>query len=371
MASSKYTQGATTSPHIQGLGNFEIYIKSTSSFLYFFSNAFEGSIDNVSVKEYLGQEVVPDSGCGSWLFEPQSTNLVTYSEDFSQSFWTKQASVTLDKGYLAPDGTYNATKISGVIGSSYVVSQGGILSSSSTKSIWAKTTSGTGVIHLGANQNQSNASFTVTNEWQRFEVTGTTTDVYAVDFRNASTTLSEVLVWGAQGENLSYATSYIPTDGSSVTRNQDVCTNGGSLASINSTEGTLYAELAVLSDDGTGKVISLNSGSFNNRVQIGYTSVSNQITAIVQSNNVFSFNVIFTTDTTQINKIAIRYSLNDFSFWVNGVEVAADTNGNTPIGLNSLDFNVSNVANFFGKTKAVAVWKEALSDSELTELTTI
>ena len=72
-------------------------------------------ITNVSVKEYLGQEVVPDSGCGSWLFEPQSTNLITYSEDFSQSFWTKQASVTLDKGYLAPDGTYNATKISGVI----------------------------------------------------------------------------------------------------------------------------------------------------------------------------------------------------------------------------------------------------------------
>ena len=35
-----------------------------------------GSIDNVSVKEYLGQEVVPDSGCGSWLLEPQSTNLV-------------------------------------------------------------------------------------------------------------------------------------------------------------------------------------------------------------------------------------------------------------------------------------------------------
>ena len=55
--------------------------------------------------------------------------------------------------------------------------------------------------------------FTITNEWQRFEVTGTTTDVYAVDFRNASTTLSEVLVWGAQGENLSYATSYIPTNG--------------------------------------------------------------------------------------------------------------------------------------------------------------
>ena len=40
--------------------------------------AFIGSIDNVSVKEYLGQEVVPDSGCGHWLWEPQSTNLITH-----------------------------------------------------------------------------------------------------------------------------------------------------------------------------------------------------------------------------------------------------------------------------------------------------
>ena len=40
-------------------------------------------IDNVSVKEYLGQEVVPDSGCGSWLWEPQSTNLFLQSEIFT------------------------------------------------------------------------------------------------------------------------------------------------------------------------------------------------------------------------------------------------------------------------------------------------
>ena len=334
---------------------------------------FIGSIDNVSVKEYLGQEVVPDSGCGSWLFEPQSTNLVTYSEDFSQSFWTKQASVTLDKGYLAPDGTYNATKISGVIGSSYVVSQGGILSSSSTKSIWAKTTSGTGVIHLGANQNQSNASFTVTNEWQRFEVTGTTTDVYAVDFRNASTTLSEVLVWGAQGENLSYATSYIPTNGEAngVTRNQDVCTNGGSLASINSTEGTLYAEIAALSL-GSSASLGLNDGSGANRVLI-LLQGNGDIRGFVASNNTIVFDEIYSgISTLNNNKVAVSYKLNQFSLWINGTKRFTDTIGNAPIGLNQLDFdNGSGASNFFGKTKALAVWKEALSDEELTELTTI
>ena len=338
----------------------------TMSIFSIMQNAeYMATIDNVSVKEYLGQEVVPDSGCGSWLFEPQSTNLVTYSEDFSQSFWTKQASVTLDKGYLAPDGTYNATKISGVIGSSYVVSQGGILSSSSTKSIWAKTTSGTGVIHLGANQNQSNASFTVTNEWQRFEVTGTTTDVYAVDFRNASTTLSEVLVWGAQGENLSYATSYIPTNGEAngVTRNQDVCTNGGSLASINSTEGTLYFEGSALANDGTTRIISLSDGTTANRVNL-FFDTSNTLRAFITGVPSIATAAVITDN----NKVALKFKSGDISVWLNGTEVATSTSTISLSGLSNLSFNQVGSSPFYGKTKALAVWKEALSDEELTEL---
>ena len=350
--------------------NPTFYIKGNNT------NGEVSYIDNVSVKEYLGQEVVPDSGCGSWLWEPQTTQLVPYSEDFSQSFWTKQASVTLDKGYLAPDGTYNATKISGVIGSSYVVSQGGILSSSSTKSIWAKTTSGTGVIHLGANQNQSNASFTVTNEWQRFEVTGTTTDVYAVDFRNASTTLSEVLVWGAQGENLSYATSYIPTNGEAngVTRNQDVCTNGGSLASINSTEGVLYAEIAALANDGTNRAISINNGGLSDYLFFRYRN-NNQFQVIFRANNNNVVNEIHTlSNNLDFNKIAFSYKLNEFKLFINGLQIGSTITSGAVFGttINSLDFDEFNGTNkFFGKTKAVAVWKEALSDEELTELTTI
>ena len=50
---------------------------ANGNFLFRAINGAIFSVDNVSVKEYLGQEVVPDSGCGSWLLEPQSTNLVT------------------------------------------------------------------------------------------------------------------------------------------------------------------------------------------------------------------------------------------------------------------------------------------------------
>ena len=78
-------------------------------------------IDNVSVKEYLGQEVVPDSGCGSWLFEPQSTNLFTYSEDFSQSVWNKTNCTIISNNSISPNGTQNADKLveNNIINSSF------------------------------------------------------------------------------------------------------------------------------------------------------------------------------------------------------------------------------------------------------------
>ena len=60
------------------------------------------------------------------------------------------------------------------------------------------------------------------------------------------------------------------------------------------------------------------------------------------------------------------------SDWIDGVEVATDPSGNTPIGMNKVSFNAGgNTLPFFGKTKCLAVWKETLTDTELAELTTI
>jgi len=60
--------------------------------------------------------------------------------------------------------------------------------------------------------------------------------------------------------------------------------------------------------------------------------------------------------------------------WIDGVEVATDTSGNTFSAntLNELTFTRGDAAqNFFGETKCLAVWKEALTDTQLAELTTI
>ena len=52
------------------------------------------SIDNVSVKEYITATNTPrldySTGAEAFLLEPQSTNLITQSELFSDSSWTKQ-----------------------------------------------------------------------------------------------------------------------------------------------------------------------------------------------------------------------------------------------------------------------------------------
>ena len=61
---------------------------------------------------------------------------------------------------------------------------------------------------------------------------------------------------------------------------------------------------------------------------------------------------------TDIVKIAVTWKLNEFKLYLNGSLVGTDTSGNTPVGLNNLSFREPNGANpFFGKTKALAVWK--------------
>ena len=340
-------------------GDYIVYYQPNGANLVFLSNAtFNGSIDNVSVKEYLGQSVVPDSGCGSWLWEPQSTNLITYSEDFSQ--WGYSGDITVESGYLAPDGTNNAYKISGTTSA---LTLGGA-SETSTRTIYARTISGTGQANLCSFNQNTNNFFTVTEQWQRFEVNGAIatggTTFYAVDFRG-NTNLTDILIWGAQSEALSYATSYIPTNGelNGVTRNQDLCTNGGSLASINSTEGTLYFEGSTLSENtGTFRTIALSDGTTSNRVLVSYTDAANTIRLLVFRNNALQVIMDRTINATDTNKIAVKYELNEVDFWINGIKVGTDINAYMPIGLNQLSFSRGDGdLNFFGKTKALQFGK--------------
>ena len=185
---------------------------------------------------------------------------------------------------------------------------------------------------------------------------------------------SGVYIWGAMLEQQSYATSYIPTEGTIKTRNQDLCTNGGDVSLINSSEGVLYAEISALADDGNDGYISLSDGSLSNYIYIRITGVLNEVKmGVIKGGLTQASRSETLSDITQFNKIAIRYSQDLFKFYVNGALIFTDTSGDTfsSSTLDRLNFDIgtNGFNKFFGNTKALGVWKEALTDEELRSLT--
>jgi len=325
---------------------------------------------NVPRIDYTG------GGCPHILAEPQRTNTVIYSEDFSQYDTGGSTAPTLTTGQLAPDGTFTATKVSGVIGNTSIFARDES-STTASRSIYARTVSGTGTAKLMSYHGNTNNTFTITEEWQRFELTGAIatggTNFYAIDFRDYSTTLSELIIWGGQSEEATYPTSYIPTSGSTVTRNQDIFTRDGIGSLINSTEGVLFAEIAAL-NSGTGSIIiSINDGSLSNSVAIYYYSNENNVAANIFSggNSPSLVGTIPNSGTKyDFNKIALKYKSGDSTLWVNGIEVFTLGDSISLTGLNKISFDYGNgIFPFYGKVKQLQVYDTALTDMQLIQLT--
>ena len=184
------------------------------------------------------------------------------------------------------------------------------------------------------------------------------------------------LIYGRQVEQASYVTSLIHTAGSTVTRNEDKALYAGlgTTDTFNDSEGVLFIETQALFNNNDARGININAGNGNNRVLIAYpSSASSTILGYTQSTagSGSSMSAVG-IDTTQKHKVAIKYELNNTSFWVDGVRRGLDTNVAMPVGLKQLDFtngiNV-NTAEYRGNLNAIAVYKTALADTELANLT--
>ena len=320
------------------------------------------------------------TGTEAFLLEPQSTNLIAYGEDFNDSYWSRTENTTVSlSNVLAPNGIDFAYKVSASTASAalFRVSYNPTNRLTDARSIYARTVSGTGQVRLCSFNQNTNNLFTLTEEWQRFEVNSVintaANNFYAVDFRNG-TTLTEVLIWGAQAEELPYATSYIPTSGATATRNQETCVDATPV--INGAEGTLYAEISALFEGGSSRYISLSDGTTNNRVVIELDGAAGIIVARISVGGVTQVDSLLsiTAVQTNYNKIAFKYKNNDFSVFLNGSEVFTDFSGSvfSSNTLNSLQFaNGDGNLPFHGNTKDLKYYPKALADVQLEDLTKI
>ncbi len=338
------------------------------------------------------------SGCPSLLLEPESTNLLPYSEFYGNgSGWSKLANVsTTDNAIISPDGTLNASRLT-FSGSGNNTQFYRVVSTTGSKqvlSLFIKYISGSGTglrlskssnVSYGINLEFSNNGETLTgavggsvdyfkiedygNKWFRVSVVlnWSSSDFEYNLFRYSGTGTDVYAIWGLQLEgNSSYATSYIPTpDTYSSTRLAETCNGAGTSDTFNDSSGVLMIE-ASAKNDAVSKRISISDGSFSNRISLDYTQVTNLFNLYI-SNEIIS--VVFNVETN--NKLAFKYKNNDCSLFLNGFKVGVLSSVTVPVGLDTLQFTDANETSspFYGNTKQLQYFDTTLTDSELEQLT--
>ena len=362
--------GNATGANVSENGTYTQYLNNTSSngniSLYAQSN-FNGSIDNISIVEVERNNIprldYTDGTCPVLLTEPQSTNLIPYSEDFSQ--WDTIGGTTITSNFgISPDGTQNADRVQMNTGDR-------LFESSSTPnvsfSVYAKSNSGlTHTISMRDGGGIVTYDMVITDEWQRFDIYLNTT-MSNVQFRAFEDNI-DVLMWGAQVENLPYSTSIIPTNGSISTRNKDIVNNAGTSATYNSVEGVLFAEMAALSQDANFQLGLFGTANAQLRFEFQGGTIRAQL-----YNGAYQASMSFATTLTDNHKIAFKYKENDFALWVDGVEVLTDTSGNTFSANELTKLNLTSstgiAAVMEAKLSQVQVFNTALSNFDLQNLT--
>ncbi len=276
-------------------------------------------------------------GCPSLLLEPQRTNLIGYSEYLTNfNAYSPTSSISVNAA-ISPEGVQNACEFTYTgSGNDFAYSQPTFTTTgASVFSVYMRVASGTKSVSLRTWNTGVFNAVNVTTEWQRFELnlpSALSNERIGIDNRvtyGGSATAGTIEVWGAQLEQATYATSYIPNYGTTagVTRVADACSGAGSASTFNSPAGVMYWEGSILSNTTAAGAISL-IGAGSQRVQL-YNSGSN-MNVYLEVSGVLVFSATTSgVDITTNHKYAIRWAVNDFSLWVDGVEVATASSGAT------------------------------------------
>ncbi len=319
-------------------------------------------------------------GCPSLLLEKQSTNLLTWSEQFDNAAWSKSNVTITANNTTSPDGTQNADLSTATAGGELL--QGVVLSTSTSYTFSFYVKKGTAsdakyrVYNFDAGVNvvapTSYISQTSTSDWVRVVVsfttgaTGTNYGIYLLDQTSAGT----MYFYGAQVEASSYPTSYIPTTSATATRVADACSKTGISSLIGQTEGVLFVDFEFKGYDELAKWIAfLGTGG----TYIGlYTDNVFKIVAEVANATSQFISQSFTFSVGTRYKLALAYKANDFAFYVNGTQIATDSSGTVPT-TSQFDFNYNTTANNLSSRiyNQVALFPTRLTNAELASLTTI
>lgn len=302
------------------------------------------------------------------LIEEARTNLILQSQ--FASGWTPTRSTLSANQIIAPDGTLTGAKIiEDTTANSHFISQAVTIANTTayTCTFYAKAGGRNWVTlwvtNIGTSANTyfdlqngvlgsigTGVTATITsvgNGWYRCSVTGTSISTSTIAYIGTATAnntnnvagdgFSGVYIWGAQLEAGAFATSYIPTVASTVTRNAETATMSGTNFSswYNQAEGSLYVDMTY---DVSAQYIPAprfyasaganpNSMGFNN----GTTTA---ISTSIRSNAVNVADMSKTVTLVGNHRMAFGYKINDAAFTVDNISSLSTA---TPVTLPTVD----------------------------------
>jgi hypothetical protein len=313
------------------------------------------------------------------LLELASTNVALYSQQIDNASWGKAGGgtgsvpVVTANDAIAPDGTMTADKVDFALNGGNTLSdqskinQVQTIASPNTTSVWMKTADASTKI-LRLNRSGVDNNITVTPVWQRFSFTGTvsTNNDIRIGLRgNLGTSDSaSVHIWGVQLELGSVATSYIPTEGSTVTRGADTVSRTSATSLIGQVSGTIYLEYESRDTSSVSTPFVIASDN-DNRIAF-IRNADKTLSAVITQGGNEQANITTTGTPSGVQKIAIAYANNDVAFYNAGVSVGTDTSATIPsmssITLGANDFN--------GWIRKAVLFGVRLSNAQLQALTT-
>jgi hypothetical protein len=340
------------------------------------------------------------------LIEEQRTNLVLWSEDFSNAAWSPTNLTITSNSTTSPAGLVNAQRLTTTAATNTSVLQDAVVNATAaTFSVYVKIGSGatdlstfvlrnqtttTNLLSISFNYStgaityntgSSGASATdVGNGWWRIVLTATSGITAGNAIRGYVGAAGGVqpagvfiFAWGAQLEAGSFATSYIPTVASQVTRSADLASVNTLSPWHNAAEGTLFAQYSVVGYNAgaSNAAASFNDGTTANFIVVRTITSATQPNFTVRTSAVSeSLDVAAAIPVNTTVKSAGAYRVNDFAFSANGSAVVTDTSGSVPVvsafSIGST-VGVTNVLN--GHLRRITYYPRRFSNAELQAIT--
>lgn len=353
------------------------------------------------------------------LVEEQRTNLLLWSEEFDNASWVKGSSTVTANAAVSPDGTMDADKVivnnavtlgtfsaagvrqvnsksasaitytytvymkAGEFNSGFLFMSNAATSASARASFDLSAGIASATVTVSAFTNASASMTPVGNGWYRCSLTATSDtatdlrcDVFPTDtVATQGNGTSGIYIWGAQLEAGAFATSYIPTVASQVTRTADAATVTGANFSrwYNQTSGTFLVEWRQGGSEAVQIAASVNDGTANNIMSVlNDNSSAAGVTpgAAVTNGGVAQANLTGAAITAgSTNKTALAYALNDFAYSQNGAAALTDTSGTIPT-VDRLDIG-NRVSALFtnGHIRRIKYYPARLSNAQIQALT--